>query len=72
MSDAGYIDVVLVGGPCDGGTLPVERSELSDTEPGFDFIPEDGSSCPPACSRVLYTAQPSGDPAVWHWRGYVP
>jgi len=72
MSDDRFVSVALVGGPCDGGTLPVPRPALEDHEPGFDFVPEDGSSCPAGCPRVLYTADPGGDPAVWHWRGYTP
>ena len=72
MSDDRFVDVRLVGGPCDGGTLPVPRSELGDPAPGFDFVPEDGSTCPDGLPRVLYTADPGGDPVVWHWRGYAP
>ncbi|MEU0236744.1 hypothetical protein ABZ234_03570 [Nocardiopsis sp. NPDC006198] len=70
MSD--MVQVKLVGGPMDGGTLPVDREAVEDPEPGFDFVPEDGSGAPDDCSRVLYTAEPGGDPAVWHWRSWVP
>lgn len=72
MSDD-VIEVSLVGGPCDGGTLPVPREAVEDDpEPGFDFVPEDGSTAPPGCTRVLYTAAPDGPPDVWHWRSWTP
>lgn len=48
------IEVQFVGGPVDGGTMPVPREAVEDAP------------------RVLYTAEPGGDPAVWHWRGWVP
>lgn len=72
MNDNRFVYVDLVGGPLDGGQLPMEPRELEDPEPGFDFVPEDGSSCPPGCSRVLYSSEPGEDPTRWHWRGYVP
>ena len=71
MSD--MIEVQLVGGPVDGGTMPVPREAVEDDPaPGFDFVPEDGSGAPENAPRVLYTAEPGGDPMVWHWRGWVP
>ena len=67
------VRVRLVGGPMDGGELPVDRASVEeDPDPGFDFVPEDGSGAPEDAPRVLYTAEPGGDPAVWHWRGWVP
>ncbi|WP_174545594.1 hypothetical protein [Nocardiopsis dassonvillei] len=64
--------VRLVGGPCDGGTLPVPTEALAGEEPGFDFVPEDGRACPPGVSRVAYYAR-QGEPVdVWHWEGFVP
>lgn len=72
MSD-NTIDVRLVGGPMDGGTLPVPREAVhSDPAPGFDFVPEDGAGAPDGRPRVLYTADPTGPPDVWHWRSWVP
>lgn len=71
MSDD-MIEVRLVGGPMDGSTLPVPRSEMTDPAPGFDFVPPDESSAPPGCTRVLYTAEDGGPPDVWHWRSWVP
>ncbi|WP_433701757.1 hypothetical protein [Nocardiopsis sp. CA-288880] len=70
MSD--MVQVRLIGGPMDGGTLPVDREAIEDAEPGFDFVPEDSRGAPDDCSRVLYTAEPGGDPTVWHWRSWVP
>lgn len=72
MSDDRFVYVDLVGGPLDSGQLPMEPSELEDPEPRFDFVPEDGSSYPPGCGRVLYSPEPGEDPVRWHWRGYVP
>jgi hypothetical protein len=69
MSDTDTVTVRLVGGPVDGGTLPVPWSAVhSDPAPGFSFIPEDGSGAPDGYSRVLYTADPGGPPDVWRWR----
>jgi hypothetical protein len=66
-----YVTVSLIGGPCDGGTLEVPAGEMADPEPGFDFVPEDGSGAPPGLPRVLYTAAPGGPPDVWHWREWT-
>lgn len=66
-----YVTVSLVGGPCDGGRIDVPVSEVFDSAPGFDFVPEDGSGAPEGCDRVLYTAEPGGDPTVWHWRHWT-
>lgn len=77
VSDDEMVRVRLVGGPMDGGHLPVDWHVVHDPDPGFDFVPADGSGAPEMedgtpCTRVLYTAEPGGDPAVWHWRGWVP
>lgn len=67
------IPVTLVGGPCDGGTLPVPYEAVHDhPEPGMDFVPEDGAGAPVGRHRVLYLARGGEDPAVWHWQGWVP
>lgn len=71
------VEVRLVGGPMDGGTLPVPRAEMTDAAPGFDFVPEDSRGAPTdeegnPFSRVLYTAAPEGPPDVWHWRHWTP
>ncbi|MFE1170474.1 hypothetical protein [Nocardiopsis sp. NPDC058789] len=72
------VDVKLVGGPMDGGVLPVDREAVfDDPEPGMDFVPEDSSGAPDddqglPLSRVLYTAAPGGPADVWHWRSWVP
>lgn len=67
------VNVALVGGPCDGGSLPVPREAVEDDPaPGFDFVPEDGSGAPEGLPRVLYTATPDGPPDVWHWRHWTP
>lgn len=72
MSDD-MIEVSLVGGPCDGGTLPVPREAVhGDPEPGYDFVPPDEASAPVGRHRVLYLAREGEDPAVWHWQGWVP
>lgn len=72
------IEVRLVGGPCDGDVLPVDREAVhDDPSPGMDFVPSDGSGAPEdeqgtPLTRVLYTASPGGPPDVWHWRHWVP
>lgn len=74
MSDTDTVMVRLVGGPVDGGTLPVPWSAVhADPAPGFSFIPEDGSGAPVddqgvPLTRVMYTADPGGPPDVWRWR----
>ena len=65
------VQVRLMGGPVDGGVLPVDRTAVEDPEPGFDFVPEDGSGAPDGLPRVLYTAAPGGPTDVWHWQGWV-
>lgn len=71
------VEVQLVGGPMDGGTLRVVWDAVyEDPEPGFDFVPIDGSGAPDdedgtPLSRVSYTAAPEGPADVWHWRGWV-
>lgn len=70
MSDE-MVRVRLVGGPMDGKELPVDREVLEDDEPGFDFVPDDGSGAPEGCHRVLYTAAAGGPADVWHWRAWV-
>jgi hypothetical protein len=77
MDDDPFVYVELVGGPMDGGQLPVDPSELADPAPGMDFVPEDGSgnaATPDGMplGRVLYLAREGEDPAVWHWQGWVP
>lgn len=67
-----FVYVELLGGPMDGGVLPVDPSELEDARPGMDFIPEDGAGAPVGRHRVLYLAREGEDPAVWHWQGWVP
>ena len=69
------VEVTLVGGPMDGTRQPVERwMVFDDEEPGADMVPDSSAKAPEAVpwARVLYTAEPGGDPAVWHWRGWVP
>ena len=65
-------EVQFVGGRWTAGPCPCSRAVEDDPAPGFDFVPEDGSGAPENAPRVLYTAEPGGDPMVWHWRGWVP
>lgn len=69
MSD--YVTVSLIGGPCDGGTLEVPADEMQDPEPGYDFVPEDGSGAPEGLPRVAYYARPGEAPHVWYWHGWT-
>src|SRR5699024_11248128 len=66
------IEVQFVGGPVDGGTLPVPREAVEDDPaPGFDFVPEDGSGAPEHAPSELYKAAGGGTPAECHCRGWV-
>ena len=73
-TDTDFVTVRLVGGPEDGGTLPVPGDAVHvDPEPGFAFVPSDGSGAPVddqgvPLTRVVYTADLGGPPDVWHWR----
>jgi len=69
------VDVRLIGGPMDGATLPVDRTEIDvpdDELPGLTIIPEDGSSAPDGLTRASYGARPGEDPTAWHWECWVP